>query len=209
MPQEPTDARSPWERYQIALKKNPLEFVQPTGFDSTSSDRTKAITSAAMGAIGEVAAHYLKHKTLHGLSLRRLMAFAFYGGAITAPVMHFWYGFLEQVRVEGERLTSNGKLLLDRLLLTPPFLAATLFSLSVLTGASTDASRALLRKNYITALWMNWKVWTFTQYISFHYVPAHLRVLWGTTPIISASSGCIIGNAVAVWWNCYLSLSSP
>ncbi|EQC41422.1 hypothetical protein, variant [Saprolegnia diclina VS20] len=159
------DAVSMWQHYQAALQKRPLQ--------------TKAITSAAMGAFGEIVAHGLKHKSLQGLSLQRILAFALYSGGITAPVMHAWYGFLEQCRVRGDRLSNNGKLLFDRLLLTPPFLALTLFTLSLLTGASVAASKTLVRTKYITALWMNWKVWTLTQYLSFNYVPPHLRVLWG------------------------------
>jgi hypothetical protein len=89
--------------------------------------------------------------------------------------------------------------------------------LGVLRGASTKASSETVKKIYWGALLMNWRVWTITQWLSFHYVPPHLRVLWGTSirhsvwgaPIISShfSRGCRSGNGVALWWNAYLSLS--
>jgi hypothetical protein len=47
-------------------------------------------------------------------------------------------------------------------------------------GSSPKASRENLSRVYWGALLMNWKVWTLTQWLSFHYVPPQLRVLWGT-----------------------------
>ncbi|OQS07415.1 putative protein-like [Thraustotheca clavata] len=156
--------------------------------------RTKALTSASIGVVGEIIAHGLKNKSLNGLSTRRMAAFGLYGGVMTAPIMHLWYGFLEKYRVNGKSLSPTLKLLLDRLVLTPPFLTITMTCLSLLTGSTIKSTKELLRRNYVAALMMNWKVWTCTQYLSFNYIPPHLRVFWG--------------NIVALWWNCYLSLSS-
>ncbi|KAH7488119.1 peroxisomal membrane protein pxmp2 4-like protein [Phytophthora ramorum] len=169
---------SPWQKYQLALQTNPL--------------RTKAVTSAGVAMLGEVLGHVLKYKTLRGLSPRQMLAFFLFGGAVTGPVLHYWYGYLETQRVTKEKLTPNKKLLLDRLLFTPPMVALTIFSLGVMRGSSPKASRENLSRVYWGALQMNWKVWTLTQWLSFHYVPPHLRVLWG--------------NCVALWWNSYLSL---
>ncbi|KAG7390063.1 E2-like conjugating enzyme atg10 [Phytophthora boehmeriae] len=128
-----------------------------------------------------------------GLSPRQMLAFFAFGGAITGPVLHYWYGYLETQRVTKEKLTPNKKLLLDRLVFTPPMVAFTIFSLGVLRGSSPKASRENLSRVYWGVLLMNWKVWTVTQWLSFHYVPPQLRVLWG--------------NCVALWWNSYLSLT--
>ncbi|KAG2763529.1 hypothetical protein PC129_g14336 [Phytophthora cactorum] len=170
---------SPWQKYQLALQTNPL--------------RTKAVTSAGVAMLGEVLGHVLKHKTLRGLSPRQMLAFFTFGGVVTGPVLHFWYGYLETQRVTKEKLTPNKKLLLDRLLFTPPMVAFTIFSLGVMRGSSPKASRENLSRVYWGVLLMNWKVWTLTQWLSFHYVPPQFRVLWG--------------NGVALWWNSYLSLT--
>ncbi|KAK1946943.1 Peroxisomal membrane protein 2 [Phytophthora citrophthora] len=142
-----------------------------------------------------------------GLSPRQMLAFFAFGGVVTGPVLHFWYGYLETQRVTKEKLVSsttpNKKLLLDRLLFTPPMVAFTIFSLGVLRGSSTKASRENLSRVYWGALLMNWKVWTLTQWLSFHYVPPHLRVLWESYELVSVG----IGNCVALWWNSYLSLT--
>ncbi|KAF4044231.1 Mpv17 / PMP22 family [Phytophthora infestans] len=168
------------QKYQLALQTNPL--------------RTKAVTSAGVAMLGEVLGHVLKHNTLRGLSLRQMLAFFAFGGIITGPMLHVWYGYLENQRVTKEKLVpkkdSQQKLLLDRLLFTPPMVAFTLFSLGVMRGSSPKASRENLSRVYWDALLMNWKLWTVTQWLSFKYVPPQL---WG--------------NCAALWWNSYLSLT--
>ncbi|TMW56259.1 hypothetical protein Poli38472_008907 [Pythium oligandrum] len=168
-----------WGKYQTALATHPI--------------RTKAITSAFVGMFGEILGHVLKHKTLKGLSPRQVLAFFAFGGFVTGPVLHYWYMFLENQTFTKQKLTPNKKLLLDRLVYTPPFTALTLFSLGVMRGSSPKASMETVKRIYWGALLMNWRVWTVTQWLSFHYVPPQFRVLWG--------------NCVALWWNAYLSLA--
>lgn len=55
-------------------------------------------------------------------------------------------------------------------------------------GSSVEASKANLQRVFIGALLMNWRVWTVTQWLSFHYVPPHLRVLWGASVTLSVFS---------------------
>ncbi|KAH9114573.1 hypothetical protein AeMF1_011343 [Aphanomyces euteiches] len=131
--------------YQKELKERPL--------------RTKALTSASMGICGEILAHVLKKKPIYTVSLRRVLAFGVFGGAITGPLMHFWYGVLEQVRTRDDKsLTPMQKLFLDRLVLTPPFVALTIFALGVLNGACVQAARSNVRATYFSTLFMNWRV---------------------------------------------------
>ncbi|KAG1693433.1 hypothetical protein DVH05_023516 [Phytophthora capsici] len=114
---------SPWQRYQLELRTHPL--------------RTKAVTSAGVAMLGEVLGHMLKHKTLRGLSPRQMLAFFAFGGVVTGPVLHFWYEYLETQRMTTEKLTPNKKLLLDRLLFTPPMVAFTIFSVECTATSST------------------------------------------------------------------------
>ncbi|ETO61928.1 hypothetical protein F444_20098 [Phytophthora nicotianae P1976] len=167
--------------------------MMETALKELDAIETKALTSAGVAMLGEVLGHVLKHKTLRGLSPRQMLAFFASGGVVTGPVLHFWYGYLETQRVAKKKLTPNRKLLLDRLLFTPPMVAFTIFSLGIMRGSSPKASRENLSRVYWNALLMNWKVWTLTQWLSFHCVPPQFRVLWG--------------NCVALWWNSYLSLT--
>lgn len=115
--------------------------------------------------------------------------------APAGPLFHWWYKTLETLVARRQlppRISVALKILLDRLLLTPPFL---LFSLGFLQYFQTlDAPQtvASVKNMYAVALWTNWRVWTPAQLINFAYVPLQYRVLFG--------------NLVALWWNVHLSL---
>ncbi|KAG5191441.1 hypothetical protein JKP88DRAFT_352362 [Tribonema minus] len=139
-----------WKGYQALLITDPL--------------KTKAITAACMGAIGELIGAQLR-KAGPGTQrerLKRLWAFTVFGLVVNGPVFHFWYGTLEKIarkwsKLSGGRQVILFKILLDRLLLTPPYLALTLVGLRWLQdcrlGAAVQASRGI----YKQALLTNWK----------------------------------------------------
>ncbi len=181
--------------YRNALRESPIQ--------------TKALTSLVISLLGELFGAYLrrrKYLTTYKYSsaeyappmvdLKRLGIFGFYGLAITGPMFHWWYGALEKIvnhyRIESSHAQVFTKILLDRIVMTPPFL---LFTLLYMQGLMTMKPRVTVdnvKKAYPSALALNWKVWTVAQYINFQFVPLDYRVLFG--------------NAVAFWWNCYLSL---
>lgn len=63
---------------------------------------TKAATSAIIAALGDTLASWKSGKR----NLRRTLAFFLFGGCITAPILHWWYGVLERVSA---RLKLQGK----------------------------------------------------------------------------------------------------
>lgn len=68
--------------------------------------------------------------------------------------------------------------------------------LGVMRGSSVEASKENLRRVYFGALLMNWRVWTVTQWLSFHYVPPQLRVLWGASlAVLDRSSLAMVSCA--------------
>ncbi|CAM9439390.1 unnamed protein product [Phaeothamnion confervicola] len=175
-----------WQLYKRAL------VVQPV--------RTKAFTAAAIAALGELMGTQLrKGGPGNGRArLRRLWAFTIYGLA-NGPFFHWWFGVVERL---GARVSSRTggrhvvafKVALDRLLMTPPFLVATLVSLQWLQTFQLRLSLRHARTVYWGALVLNWKLWTVAQLINFNYVPIEFRPLFG--------------NCVAFWWNMYLSLQN-
>jgi len=123
--------------------------------------------------------------------------FGVYGFAITGPMFHWWYGFLEKLVANQSlppRISIFLKILLDRLLLTPPFLLFSLGFIQYFQNFSATTTIANIRNSYAAALFTNWRVWTVAQGINFTYVPLEYRVLFG--------------NLVALWWNIYLSLAT-
>lgn len=66
---------------------------------------TKALTSAVIAALGDLLATW---KGGSPKNLRRTLAFFVFGGAVTGPACHFWYGFLEAKlkRLQGARCVA-------------------------------------------------------------------------------------------------------
>ncbi|CAM9812547.1 unnamed protein product [Pylaiella littoralis] len=206
---EGDDAPSPLAMYKRSMAKRPL--------------LTKSVTAAVVAAFGEMIGSAMRPspdlrpapslpngvgagggavaEVAPGL-LRRTVAFAIFGLVLNGPVFHWWYGALEKAaarrRKEGEPAGNAGdvafKVALDRLLLTPIYLAITLVSLRLLQGFSGKRTIRETRALYRGALLTNWKVWTVAQVANFKLVPVEYRP--------------VVGNFVACWWNIYLSLLS-
>lgn len=76
-------------------------------------------------------------KACSDLSIRRILASALYGGMITGPVLHWWYNQLEKLVVKQKKVPGGQvwkKLIYDRLVFTPPFLAGTLIAVRLFCG---------------------------------------------------------------------------
>lgn len=130
---------------------------------------------------------------------KQTMAFAVYGLLLSGPAPHYWYAWLDSaVPTPGGSATPTGgviakKLLLDRLLFAPPFVLATMLSLSMLNGGGLMEAVARARATFGETLVANWKLWTPAQLLNFMLVPPQWRVLFA--------------NAVAFVWNIALSAS--
>lgn len=84
--------QSPFKRllsaYHTSLTERPLA--------------TKAATSASIAALGDILASWRGGKG----NPRRTLAFFLFGGCITAPLLHWWYGLLERT-CNRMRLSGN------------------------------------------------------------------------------------------------------
>jgi len=179
--------------------------------------KTKMITSCVISMIGEVLGGYLKQRryiSSHAVNrnqrqvmlgnmppifdLKRLAIFGVYGFAITGPIFHWWYGFLEKTvrswQINSGNMGVLAKIAMDRLVFTPPFLLFTLAYMQFLQTFNVAKTSAAIKNIYAGAIYLNWKVWTVAQAVNFKYVPLEYRVLFG--------------NLVALWWNVMLSLKN-
>ena len=95
-----------------------------------------------------------------------------------------------QTQLQEEILHLLFRVLTDRLIFSPAFLALTLYALQRLQGNSNKDTTDFVRKNYVSSLLANWKIWTIPQIININLVPAEYRVLFA--------------NLVALVWNFYL-----
>lgn len=172
-----------WRNYQRQLRAKPLQ--------------TKALTAGVISAIGQIIASSMRPPPTAGepSRLRSTASFFLFGLVINGPFFHWWYSALERICQPHPSTTAPGiayRLVLDRLMATPPFLAVTLAGLHWLQNCSAKRAASTMKQLFWGALFMNWKVWSVAQIINFKYVPVPYRV--------------IFGNLVALWWNIYLSI---
>lgn len=127
----------------------------------------------------------------------RVIVFGIYGLSFTGPFFHWWYRYLHQLVSSwslSPQLTVIIKVLLNQLVVTPPFLLFTIGYLQFFLTFDRSKTIQTLKNSFVTALFVNWKVWTVAQAVNFGIVPIDYQVLFG--------------NLVALWWNIYLSLIS-
>ncbi|CAM4659906.1 unnamed protein product, partial [Caretta caretta] len=108
----------------------------------------------------------------------------------TGPLSHYFYLYLEQLIPSNVPFAMVKRLLLDRLVVAPPFLLLFFFVMNLLEGKDLSAFAEKIKSGYWVALKMNWKVWTPVQFINVNYVPMQFRVLFG--------------NLVSLFWFAYL-----
>uniref|UniRef100_A0A7S1XQJ5 Peroxisomal membrane protein MPV17 n=1 Tax=Phaeomonas parva TaxID=124430 RepID=A0A7S1XQJ5_9STRA len=177
------------ETREQALHKRALEWY--AGQLRRRPLQTKVTTSALISVLGELLRAAIKKDRT---SLRRIAVFAAYGGAVVAPIMHFWYSFLERsCRKYGTGVVGIiMRLVGDRLVLGPPFIAATILFLQTGLGGSLRKGAAAVKKQFLPVFAAATKLWTPAQLVNFKAVPVQYRVLYG--------------NLVAVGWNVLLAM---
>uniref|UniRef100_A0AAY4CIA1 Peroxisomal membrane protein 2 n=1 Tax=Denticeps clupeoides TaxID=299321 RepID=A0AAY4CIA1_9TELE len=101
---------------------------------------------------------------------------------ITGPCSHHFYQMLEVLLPASQPHFMVKRLLLDRLLYAPLLLLLFFLVMNVLEK---------VRRDYLAALTMNWKVWTPFQFVNINYVPVQV-------------SRFLFSNVVALFWYAYL-----
>uniref|UniRef100_A0AAY4CJV6 Peroxisomal membrane protein 2 n=1 Tax=Denticeps clupeoides TaxID=299321 RepID=A0AAY4CJV6_9TELE len=109
---------------------------------------------------------------------------------ITGPCSHHFYQMLEVLLPASQPHFMVKRLLLDRLLYAPLLLLLFFLVMNVLEGRRWQDFAQKVRRDYLAALTMNWKVWTPFQFVNINYVPVQFRVLFS--------------NVVALFWYAYL-----
>ncbi|XP_028824622.1 peroxisomal membrane protein 2-like [Denticeps clupeoides] len=158
---------------------------------------TKSITSGVLSALGNVLSQALEGRRsvqasspVKSLDALGPLRFAGYGLCITGPCSHHFYQMLEVLLPASQPHFMVKRLLLDRLLYAPLLLLLFFLVMNVLEGRRWQDFAQKVRRDYLAALTMNWKVWTPFQFVNINYVPVQFRVLFS--------------NVVALFWYAYL-----
>ncbi|XP_051888221.1 peroxisomal membrane protein 2 [Pristis pectinata] len=169
------------QQYLFLLKKYPV--------------LTKSVTSGILSGLGNVLSQVMEQRS-KGLSITKNLSFGgpirfgVFGLVFTGPLSHYFYLYLDKLIPSNVPYSQVKRLLLDRLMFAPAFLALFFVVISLLEGKNLKALKDKMQTGYWIALKMNWKVWTIFQYININYVPVQFRVLFA--------------NLVALFWYAYL-----
>jgi hypothetical protein len=106
--------------------------------------------------------------------------------------MHFLHHVLEALSPRSSSVSVLRKVVLDRLIFTPPYLFIFFYTVARLEGHSSSETWKRVRNIFLSSLLWNWAVWGPAQYINMSYVPLKYRVLFM--------------NVVAFAWNIYTAL---
>ncbi|CAM9358957.1 unnamed protein product [Discosporangium mesarthrocarpum] len=178
---------------------------------------TKCVTSGVICGIGDVMAQALtigSRKQAAGVAaflglmdLRRLVIYALMGAVYLAPIVHYWFEWIDMIGPRGgkkptlkARVSKAGKMVAVDQLIGAPLVNAgfifmfTFFTLLTAGGfAASPFSEGLAKVS--SSIWPTlqgcWKLWPVANMFSFLVIPPHLRVLFM--------------NIVGLGWNIFLS----
>ncbi|KAF6021003.1 MPV17 [Bugula neritina] len=153
---------------------------------------TMAISTATLMSTGDVLAQTAiekRHQHQNYQPIRTLRFFVF-GLTIAGPSLRLWYKTLDKIIPAGAALRPLKMVALDQILFAPCFLTVFWTTMGILRGETFTEVLDSLKKNGLSVLLSNYKLWPAVQLINFYWVPLQHRVL--------------AANTVALGWNTYL-----
>jgi hypothetical protein len=164
-----------WAQYLTWLTKRPLT--------------TKTITGGLLALLGELL-QQLYFSTSRRVDAGRLLKMTSFS-VLMRPVMHYKYMLLDMAVPGSDQLSVYGKLALDQLVGDPIFYVLWYLYDGLVREQSVANVPRVVKKELWSMMLANWSVWPFVQWVTFTFVPPHLRVLFG--------------NLVGLVWNIYFS----
>ncbi|KAF2904138.1 hypothetical protein ILUMI_02027 [Ignelater luminosus] len=150
--------------------------------------RTKAISCCVIATAGNLVSQYISG--CKELSHNSLVAYGVYGLIFGGTLPHYFYGWLERTVPEDASFNVIKKLVLERLVYSPLYIAFTLYVIARLEGKDHKTAIRQLEALYWSVLTSSWKYLTLIQFINLQFVPPMLRVL--------------IVNLVGFFWTIYV-----
>jgi len=154
---------------------------------------TKAVSSGIIVAFGDVLAQVLVEGALqegHKYDWARTGRMWLIGITIVAPLLHYWYMYLNKWIPDPSTKGALLRVLIDQVTFAPVGICVFFTSIFTLEGR-LDELPDHIRANLWPTLKNNWKLWIPTMFVTFRVIPHHYQVLWV--------------NCVSVLWNTYMS----
>jgi len=197
MPSDPKSHPRIWKTKQDKKSLGPYEWYLHQCTDRPI--RTKSVTAAIIGALGDVLSQRLLGKSL---SLQEVAAFFLVGLLYVGPFVHVWYEVLNRLGRYGMScgLGPRGKVLMqlvvDQTLGVLIFFPSYFFAYEGMDAVvqwrrpSLSKARETCVEQIGKVFWMQYRIFPLCNWVNFSLVPEPLRVLFS--------------NTVSVFWNIYL-----
>ncbi|XP_066269517.1 protein Mpv17-like isoform X1 [Branchiostoma lanceolatum] len=154
--------------------------------------RTQVGTTGVLFLVGDAIAQFgVERRTLQTYDYARTARMSAVGLIWVGPVLRTWLVTLERVVVSTGPTAALKKMCLDQALMAPFFLGMFYPVVGLSRWDSWEDIKQLVKKEYLSTLFNNYKLWPAVQLANFYFVPLNLRLL--------------VMNIVALGWNTYLS----
>jgi len=100
------------------------------------------------------------------------------GGGVFAPVLHFWYKWLDRVLPGTSGRILIKKVALDISVFALPYYTAFYVSLNLLAGVGLQESLSELKQKLLPTIFATTAFWLPAQTVNFRFVPPKYRVLY-------------------------------
>mmetsp|Transcript_11811 Transcript_11811/g.21282 ORF Transcript_11811/g.21282 Transcript_11811/m.21282 type:complete len:348 (+) Transcript_11811:175-1218(+) len=167
---------------------------------------TKCISAGLISSLGNILAQAITHhqelekmdedeRKKHGdrpfqVNLAQVSRFAMLNVAFVAPVLHYWYNFINRV-VPGQSLSRVlQRTFWDEFVFSPMYIPVFLGMLWKLEGSSNENIWKMTKSEVPSIIVAEWIIWVPTMFTTFRYVPVKFQVL--------------VINVIGVAWQTFL-----
>lgn len=157
---------------------------------------TKSCTAFCTSFLGDSLSQYISEKSHHlsfwvNWNIKRSLKVGFYGFAYLAPLLHYYFGFMNKICPARTLIPIVKKLLFDQTISTCYIISSFFVINTLLMGGTLQQAKDKVRHNLWTALQQSWKIWPFVMFLNYTFVPLHFQVL--------------LNNTVSIFWSAYMS----
>lgn len=100
------------------------------------------------------------------------------GGVMFAPILHFWFRWLDKVLPGKSAVVVLKKVALDAVLLDVPYYSAFYMAMGAMEGKSLSTCWSEVKAKLMTTIMYALILWIPAQTVNFRFVPPHLRVTY-------------------------------
>ncbi|EAL62176.1 pmp22 family protein [Dictyostelium discoideum AX4] len=139
---------------------------------------TKAVTSGFLYLISDslVQGIELSRDKDKKYDFKRSMRMAVFGFAVTGPLFHYWFKYLDKHFPKKSYRHAFIKLTIDQVVCSPVFNFLFFSGMGILEGKSKDDIVEKLKKDWLTTYVSDCVVWPFINFVNFAYISSIHRV---------------------------------